>query len=249
MSNSQKINQLILESSRRKFKEFKEDQSQNLLVDLQKKIDEGDLKNESDAKASEQEKPAPANGSNLTTQKAINNFFKSTSAEPKSSISNFLGQKPLKASSKPIYVQCDWKEGDTYALIDHFKLMAAQDREQTKPKECLKNIDIHDSYISYNKARWEIALKEMLSITQNNSEFTMRPRNPFKTIEPFDYERDSEEEFNDMNGENLMSDGLESDLDEYDQSLVEEGFIVDDNDYETFSDSEQEGINLLKQEN
>ena len=77
----------------------------------------------------------------------------------------------------------------------------------------------------------------------------MRPRNPFKTIEPFDYERDSEEEFNDMNGENLMSDGFESDLDEYDQSLVEEGFIVGDNDYETFSDSEQEGINLLKQEN
>ena len=89
----------------------------------------------------------------------------------------------------------------------------------------------------------------MLSITQNNSEFTMRPRNPFKMIEPFDYERDSEEEFNDMNGENLISDGLESDLDEYDQSLVEEGFIVGDNDYETFSDSEQEGINLLKFEN
>ena len=77
----------------------------------------------------------------------------------------------------------------------------------------------------------------------------MRPRNPFKKIEPFDYDRDSEEEWNDMNGENIGSDGPESDWEEYDQSLVEEGFIVGDNDYETFSDSSQEGINLLKREN
>ena len=69
----------------------------------------------------------------------------------------------------------------------------------------------------------------------------MRPRNPFKMLEPFDYDRDSEEEFNDMNGENIMSDGPESDLDEFDQSLLEEGFIVGNNDYETFSDSSNEG--------
>ena len=51
---------------------------------------------ESDAKEkeSEPEKPAPENGSNLTTQKAINNFFKSTSADPKNSIRNFMSQKP-----------------------------------------------------------------------------------------------------------------------------------------------------------
>lgn len=69
----------------------------------------------------------------------------------------------------------------------------------------------------------------------------MRPRNPFKMLEPFDYDRDSEEEFNDMNGENILSDGLESEMDDFDQSLLEEGFIVGDNDFETFSDSSYEG--------
>lgn len=78
----------------------------------------------------------------------------------------------------------------------------------------------------------------------------MRPRNPFKMIEPFDYDRDSEEEFADMNGENINSDGSMSDqLSEYDQSLVEEGFIVGEDDYETFSNSSQEGHSLLKAEN
>ena len=55
--------------------------------------------------------------------------------------------------------------------------------------------------------------------------------------EGIDYDQDSEEEFNDMNGEQCGSDGSEQNDDSDVQSLYEEGFIVSDDDGE-FSETD-----------
>ena len=52
-----------------------------------------------------------------------------------------------------------------------------------------------------------------------------------------------------MNGENINSDQPESELEENDHSLVDEGFIVGDDDYDTFSDTSYEVSHELRKEN
>jgi len=68
----------------------------------------------------------------------------------------------------------------------------------------------------------------------------LTPRNPFKRDEQvIEYDQDSEDEWNDMIGENVSDNENEDclDFDENDPSLIEEGFIVED-DY--FSDTSYE---------
>ena len=58
----------------------------------------------------------------------------------------------------------------------------------------------------------------------------MNARNPFKMHDQLNYDQDSEEEWNDLNGENLSEEQV-SDQDSYAHSAVEDGFIVGDDDF------------------
>jgi hypothetical protein len=84
--------------------------------------------------------------------------------------------------------------------------MVASNERAAAPKGVrFKNIDLHDSFISIYKGRWLVTLNEIASLARFEGEFNLQPRNPFRRMEPIDYDKDSEEEFNDLNGENLMS--------------------------------------------
>ena len=63
-------------------------------------------------------------------------------------------------------------------------------------------------------------------------------RRPFELYESINYDQDSEEEYNDMTGEQCSDLGSEENHDDSDvQSLYEEGFIVSDDDGE-FSETD-----------
>ena len=64
-------------------------------------------------------------------------------------------------------------------------------------------------------------------------------RNPFKRSDLINYEADSEDEYNDLVGEDLDDDG-EEDEDDEDSDLVADGWLVDDD--ELLSDTSQEEI-------
>jgi len=65
-------------------------------------------------------------------------------------------------------------------------------------------------------------------------------RNPFKKSDLIDYEIDSEDEWNDLCGEDVDDDGEEDEDDSYDSDCVRDGWIVDDD--ELLSDTSQEEI-------
>ena len=60
----------------------------------------------------------------------------------------------------------------------------------------------------------------------------LTPRNPFKMDEDLlNYDQDSEDELADLQGHRLESEGDEEDGSSMANSLLEEGFIVDDDDF------------------
>ena len=103
-----------------------------------------------------------------------------------------------------------------------------------------KNIDIHDSYMSFvampraklfenYKKPNDIKLWECTKLN---------PRSPFTMDdEILNYDQDSEEEYNDFAGEAVSSNDGEEDDDD-NQSLYDEGFIIADDDFDEFSDTD-----------
>jgi len=63
-------------------------------------------------------------------------------------------------------------------------------------------------------------------------------RNPFKKSDLINYEADSEDEWNDLEGEDVDDDGEEDEDDSDDSGCIRDGWIVDDD--EVLSDTSQE---------
>ena len=104
------------------------------------------------------------------------------------------------------------------------------DKQQEKYKSSgippKKNIDIHDSAISYK----DMPLKKLMEYYQRPSDkklwesTKLNPRTPFvRDDDLLNYDQDSEEEFNDFNGEAL--DDSEEESDDENDSTLYDGFI------------------------
>ena len=65
-------------------------------------------------------------------------------------------------------------------------------------------------------------------------------RNPFKKSDLINYEADSEDEWDDLVGEDVDDDGEEDEDDDVDSDLIADGWLVDDD--ELLSDTSQEEI-------
>lgn len=118
-----------------------------------------------------------------------------------------------------------------------------------------KNIDLHDSCISYKNVRLDLVQQKLSSKSKKMPAPIKLSRHSYKMIDApnLDYDQDSEEEFDDLNGEVIGGDD-QSDQESADaEDLYDEGFIVRDDDFEELSETSYEdmedGSKILKDQN
>ena len=107
-----------------------------------------------------------------------------------------------------------------------------------------KNIDLYGSAISYKNVRLDLVNQKINSKSKKLTAPLKLSRVSHKLIEgpQINYDLDSEEELDDINGENVANDDF-SDEDaepQHAEDLYEEGWIVDDDDFEQLSETSYE---------
>jgi hypothetical protein len=103
-----------------------------------------------------------------------------------------------------------------------------------------KNIDLHDSAITYNNVKLDQIKQTLNSKSKSKIPKKIVSRNPFQKLDGINYDIDSEDEFDDMQGEALNLDEDSEDSEQNASDLYEEGFIVNNDDFDALSETSYE---------